>query len=105
MRATHLHTRAAELIKRNMKTTDTAWSARVHLHRTFRLELDGIKVVGKDVPKPVQKWSQCALSRKMLDIVEQLGFDKPTPIQMQAFPFGKFWLRVAQASHSLESRT
>ena len=52
----------------------------------LRLELDGIKVVGKDVPKPVQKWSQCALSRKMLDIVEQLGFDKPTPIQMQAFP-------------------
>ncbi|KAK8042267.1 pre-mRNA-processing ATP-dependent RNA helicase PRP5 [Apiospora rasikravindrae] len=52
----------------------------------LRLELDGIKVSGKDVPKPVQKWSQCALSRKTLDIVHELGFDKPTPIQMQAFP-------------------
>ncbi|KAK7952220.1 uncharacterized protein PG986_007948 [Apiospora aurea] len=52
----------------------------------LRLELDGIKVSGKDVPKPVQKWSQCALSRKTLDIVHELGFEKPTPIQMQAFP-------------------
>ncbi|KAI1501753.1 P-loop containing nucleoside triphosphate hydrolase protein [Biscogniauxia marginata] len=52
----------------------------------LRIELDGIKVSGKDVPKPVQKWSQCALSRKTLDIIESLGFEKPTPIQMQAFP-------------------
>lgn len=52
----------------------------------LRIELDGIKVAGKDVPKPVQKWSQCALSRKTLDIIDSLGFDKPTPIQMQAFP-------------------
>ncbi|KAK9788887.1 putative Pre-mRNA-processing ATP-dependent RNA helicase PRP5 [Seiridium cardinale] len=52
----------------------------------LRLELDGIKVAGKDVPKPVQKWSQCALSRRTLDIIDSLGFDKPTPIQMQAFP-------------------
>ncbi|KAH8201034.1 hypothetical protein TruAng_004807 [Truncatella angustata] len=52
----------------------------------LRLELDGIKVTGKDVPKPVQKWSQLALSRKTLDIIDSLGFDKPTPIQMQAFP-------------------
>ncbi|KAI2784786.1 P-loop containing nucleoside triphosphate hydrolase protein [Daldinia loculata] len=52
----------------------------------LRIELDGIKVSGKDVPKPVQKWSQCALSRKTLDIVDSLGYEKPTPIQMQAFP-------------------
>ncbi|KAI0200091.1 hypothetical protein F4808DRAFT_430542 [Astrocystis sublimbata] len=52
----------------------------------LRLELDGIKVSGKDMPKPVQKWSQCALSRKTLDVISGLGFDKPTPIQMQAFP-------------------
>ncbi|KAJ2972537.1 hypothetical protein NUW58_g9164 [Xylaria curta] len=52
----------------------------------LRLELDGIKVSGKDMPKPVQKWSQCALSRKTLDVIGSLGFEKPTPIQMQAFP-------------------
>ncbi|TFA98590.1 Pre-mRNA-processing ATP-dependent RNA helicase PRP5 [Trichoderma ghanense] len=52
----------------------------------LRLELDGIKVNGKDVPKPVQKWSQCGLTRQTLDVISSLGFDKPTPIQMQALP-------------------
>jgi ATP-dependent RNA helicase DDX46/PRP5 len=52
----------------------------------LRLELDGIKVSGKDVPKPVQKWAQCGLSRQTLDVISDLGFDKPTPIQMQALP-------------------
>lgn len=52
----------------------------------LRLELDGIKVSGKDIPKPVQKWSQCGLTRPILDAVDKLGYDKPTPIQMQALP-------------------
>ncbi|KAI1263099.1 P-loop containing nucleoside triphosphate hydrolase protein [Xylariaceae sp. FL1019] len=52
----------------------------------LRIELDGIKVSGKDVPKPVQKWSHLALSRKTLDVIDSLGFEKPTSIQMQAFP-------------------
>ncbi|KAL2212437.1 P-loop containing nucleoside triphosphate hydrolase protein [Sarocladium strictum] len=52
----------------------------------LRLELDGIKVKGEDVPKPVQKWSQCGLSRQTLDVVRDLGYEKPTPIQMQALP-------------------
>ncbi|KAF7560710.1 hypothetical protein G7046_g3419 [Stylonectria norvegica] len=52
----------------------------------LRLELDGIKVNGKDVPKPVQKWAQCGLTRQTLDVVDHLGYDKPTPIQMQALP-------------------
>ncbi|ROT37345.1 P-loop containing nucleoside triphosphate hydrolase protein [Sodiomyces alkalinus F11] len=52
----------------------------------LRLELDGIKVSGKDVPKPVQKWAQCGLTRQTLDIVADLGYEKPTPIQMQALP-------------------
>nr|RBQ89496.1 hypothetical protein FVER53263_01149 [Fusarium verticillioides] len=52
----------------------------------LRLELDGIKVNGKDVPKPVQEWAQCGLTRQTLDIIDNLGFEKPTPIQMQALP-------------------
>ncbi|KAM0444527.1 hypothetical protein ACHAPV_007773 [Trichoderma viride] len=52
----------------------------------LRLELDGIKVNGKDVPKPVQKWAQCGLTRQTLDVISTLGFEKPTPIQMQALP-------------------
>lgn len=52
----------------------------------LRLELDGIKVNGKDVPRPVQKWAQCGLTRQTLDVIEGLGYDKPTSIQMQALP-------------------
>lgn len=52
----------------------------------LRLELDGIKVSGKDVPRPVQKWAQCGLSRQTLDTIEDFGYEKPTPIQMQALP-------------------
>ncbi|KAK7427705.1 pre-mRNA processing RNA-helicase [Neonectria magnoliae] len=52
----------------------------------LRLELDGIKVNGKDVPKPVQKWAQCGLTRQTLDVIDNLGYEKPTTIQMQAVP-------------------
>nr|XP_036585615.1 pre-mRNA-processing atp-dependent rna helicase prp5 [Colletotrichum truncatum]KAF6795666.1 pre-mRNA-processing atp-dependent rna helicase prp5 [Colletotrichum truncatum] len=52
----------------------------------LRLELDGIKVSGKDVPKPVQKWAQCGLTRQTLDVIADLGYEKPTSIQMQALP-------------------
>lgn len=52
----------------------------------LRLDLDGIKVSGKDVPKPVQKWSHCGLTQPLLNVVENLGYEKPTPIQMQALP-------------------
>ncbi|KAK3996840.1 P-loop containing nucleoside triphosphate hydrolase protein [Cladorrhinum sp. PSN332] len=52
----------------------------------LRLELDGIKVSGKNIPKPVQKWSQCGLTRPILDTIDTLGYEKPTPIQMQALP-------------------
>ncbi|KAL3427781.1 pre-mRNA-processing ATP-dependent RNA helicase prp5 [Phlyctema vagabunda] len=52
----------------------------------LRLELDGIKVAGKDVPKPVQKWSQCGLNAQSLEVIRKLGYDRPTSIQMQAIP-------------------
>ncbi|KAL4905845.1 hypothetical protein BDW74DRAFT_177545 [Aspergillus multicolor] len=52
----------------------------------LRIELDGIKVRGLDVPKPVQKWSQCGLGIQTLDVVDKLGFESLTSIQAQAIP-------------------
>lgn len=52
----------------------------------LRMELDGIKIKGKNVPKPVQKWTQCGLTRQTLDVISSLGYEKPTSIQMQAIP-------------------
>lgn len=52
----------------------------------LRLELDGIKIRGMDAPKPVQKWSQCGLGVQSLDVIQKLGYDRPTSIQSQAIP-------------------
>lgn len=52
----------------------------------LRLELDGIKVRGLDIPKPVEKWSQCGLGVQTLDVVERLGYEGLTSIQAQAIP-------------------
>ncbi|KAL2817791.1 hypothetical protein BJX63DRAFT_92800 [Aspergillus granulosus] len=52
----------------------------------LRLELDGIKVRGLDVPRPVQKWSQCGLGIQTLDVIDRLGFESLTSIQSQAIP-------------------
>ncbi|KKY17695.1 putative pre-mrna-processing atp-dependent rna helicase prp5 [Phaeomoniella chlamydospora] len=52
----------------------------------LRAELDGIKVRGVDVPKPVQKWAQCGLGVQVLDVIQRLGYDAPTSIQCQAVP-------------------
>lgn len=53
---------------------------------SLRFELDGIKVMGRDVPKPVSAFAQCGLGLKTLDVLRQLKFDKPTSIQSQAIP-------------------
>ena len=53
---------------------------------SLRLELDGIKVRGVDVPKPVTKWAQCGLGVQSLDVIQKLGYEAPTSIQSQAIP-------------------
>lgn len=52
----------------------------------LRLELDGIKIRGVDAPKPVQKWSQCGLGVQSLEVIQKLGYEKPSSIQTQAIP-------------------
>ena len=52
----------------------------------IRLELDGIKVKGVDVPKPAMKWSQCGLSNQIQDVISALKFETPSAIQAQSIP-------------------
>lgn len=53
---------------------------------TYRTELEGIRVKGKGCPKPIRTWAHCGISKKELDILKKLNFEKPTPIQAQAIP-------------------
>jgi ATP-dependent RNA helicase DDX46/PRP5 len=52
----------------------------------YRIELEGIKIRGKNCPKPVKNWAQCGVSLKVLDCLKKHGFEKPTPIQAQGIP-------------------
>jgi ATP-dependent RNA helicase DDX46/PRP5 len=52
----------------------------------LRFELDGIKIKGKNVPKPVLTWGQCGLLTPVLSVIDKLGYEKPSPIQSQAIP-------------------
>ncbi|KAL9621591.1 MAG: hypothetical protein Q9160_003983 [Pyrenula sp. 1 TL-2023] len=53
---------------------------------SLRMELDGIKVRGVDVPKPVTNWAQCGLGVQSLDVIRKLKYESPTSIQSQAIP-------------------
>ena len=52
----------------------------------LRFRLGDIKVVGKDVPKPALKWSQCGLSTQIQEVIAKLKYDEPSAIQAQAIP-------------------
>lgn len=52
----------------------------------YKVELEGIQVKGKGCPKPIKTWAHCGVSKKEMDVLKKLGFDKPTPIQCQAIP-------------------
>jgi len=52
----------------------------------LRMELDAIKVRGKECPKPLTKWSYCGLPGSCLDVIKKLDYKAPTAIQSQAIP-------------------
>lgn len=53
---------------------------------TYKEELEGIRVKGKGCPKPIKSWAQCGVTKKELEVLKKLGYEKPTPIQCQAIP-------------------
>ena len=52
----------------------------------YRELLEGIKVKGKNCPKPIKNWAQAGLSRRVMDVLSKYNYQKPTPIQAQAIP-------------------
>ncbi|KAK5120997.1 hypothetical protein LTR85_005781 [Meristemomyces frigidus] len=52
----------------------------------LRSDLDNITVRGKDPPKPILKWSQGGFGAQILDVIRDMKFDTPTPIQAQTLP-------------------
>ncbi|KAK5134975.1 pre-mRNA processing RNA-helicase [Meristemomyces frigidus] len=52
----------------------------------LRSDLDNITVRGKEPPKPILKWSQGGFGSQILDVIRDLKFDTPSPIQAQTLP-------------------
>lgn len=52
----------------------------------LRTDMEGIKVKGKDAPKPFKTWPQIGVSQRILEVIKKLNYEKPSPIQAQAIP-------------------
>ena len=48
--------------------------------------MNGIKVKGKRVPKPLRTWIQAGLPTAVVNVLKEKGFEAPLPIQSQAIP-------------------
>ena len=47
-----------------------------------------IAVRGGNIPKPLRKWSESKIPLEILDIINEIGYKEPSPIQRQAIPIG-----------------
>lgn len=43
---------------------------------------------GGTIPNPVRFWRESAIPPKILDVIDQIGYKEPSPIQRQAIPIG-----------------
>lgn len=55
--------------------------------RIFREDFS-ISARGGHVPLPLRSWRESGISPKILDIIDEIGYKEPSPIQRQAIPIG-----------------
>lgn len=46
----------------------------------------GITSKGNDIPNPIRSWKESNIPAALVDIIEQMGYKEPTPIQRAAIP-------------------
>jgi ATP-dependent RNA helicase DDX23/PRP28 len=46
----------------------------------------GIATKGGSIPNPMRNWQESGLSTQLLDIIDKVGYEEPTPIQRAAIP-------------------
>merc|ERR1712217_489069 len=52
----------------------------------YRQHLEGIRVRGQNVAKPLKTWNQTGISNKIIQYLKKIGILVPMPIQAQAIP-------------------
>lgn len=86
--------RMKELASREAQTMGTHWSEkaldemRERDWRIFREDFD-ITIKGGKAPHPLRKWAEAtSLPEAVFTAIHELGFERPSPIQMQSIPIG-----------------
>lgn len=55
--------------------------------RIFREDYN-ITIKGGHIPDPIRTWKESGIPNEILQIIEKVGYNEPTPIQRQAIPIG-----------------
>ncbi|KAJ3139703.1 mRNA splicing protein prp28 [Physocladia obscura] len=55
--------------------------------RIFKEDFN-ISTKGGGVPNPIRSWDESSLSKRLLEVIAEVGYTQPTPIQRQAVPIG-----------------
>ncbi|KAL8286356.1 hypothetical protein RQP46_004373 [Phenoliferia psychrophenolica] len=55
--------------------------------RIFREDFS-IAARGGSIPLPLRSWKESAIPQQLLDVIEEIGYNEPSPIQRQAIPIG-----------------
>ncbi|KAI8814592.1 P-loop containing nucleoside triphosphate hydrolase protein [Cladochytrium replicatum] len=91
--------RARDLIEQEqMKEKRVAWDDRHWTEkpltemkerdwRIFKEDFN-ISTKGGNIPNPIRSWSESGIPSSILEIIKQIGYTEPTPIQRQAIPIG-----------------
>ena len=55
--------------------------------RIFREDFS-ISARGGQIPLPLRSWRESTIPEKILDVIDEIGYTEPSPIQRQAIPIG-----------------
>lgn len=75
------------------KWDDRHWTDKEHTDMTERdwrifREDYNITIKGGKIPNPIRNWTEASFCKDILNIIEEVGYKEPTPIQRQAIPIG-----------------
>ncbi|KAF7730004.1 DEAD (Asp-Glu-Ala-Asp) box polypeptide 23 [Apophysomyces ossiformis] len=98
-RTTEEQERAAELVEMNKRKEaktrfdERHWSEKPleqMVERDWRIFKEDFNITtkGGGIPRPIRSWEESGLPERMLNIIDQVGYKEPTPIQRQAIPIG-----------------
>jgi superfamily II DNA/RNA helicase len=54
----------------------------------FFFSLLYVLIKGGRIPDPIRLWKESGIPSEILEIIDQVGYKEPTPIQRQAIPIG-----------------